>query len=713
MNADTTTRVDSASLRPLGLDEASTDRAPDDPATLSAESLRHALRRRWHVVLPLALVIAVVVGMAVSARMPPVYVARTLVHVPSTRPAILYGDLDGRNDSVNFQRTQIAMVKSRFVLERAAQEIATRNLDLVHDQPNLADWLASRITADFVVAPEILQIKLKEASPEDMNVILDVVRDTYVREVLNKDRNDHDAHLKRLTELAASHKSKLADQQRHLDTRAKALGANSADELRQHFEHGRIRIAALNSELNYVRASMRQSELEPAASVPPSPDRIAEMTEQLMAADETAQVRRQEAMALESRLADYRLHLRNFESTSTYKTLTADLAATRDSLAGRRRELQVAAVERLKANASQLRTQEQATRQQAGAAAKQYLTQLESELHRQGEASATLAGELAEFETLQKAATQEQEQVRLIEQRIRALQVEQGAPPRARVLEASTISETPAWHRYVKLAIVPILCALAVVMGLSWLDHRGGRVNSPADLEACRLKVLGAIPAVREHVLESFGTSRHHGQTETRQLSDAFDIAREMIVPYLSKSHGFVLGVTSAMSGEGKTVLAAHLAVRLALTGRRTLLVETDVRTPRLSNLFGIPSHPGVVAVLAGEADVTDATRPGPVPGLDIIPSGGSGSDSLTGRLAGQIPDWLDGMRDRYDVIVLDTAPVRLAPETLMLCRAADGVLLSVLRDVSRIREVLASCDRLASMNAHVMGVVFSGERAS
>ncbi|MBN9519699.1 hypothetical protein J0H58_14450 [bacterium] len=718
MNGDSGTRAEPVQIWTPNPSEVAAARAPaaDDSLTISSDALAHALRRKWHVAVPLALAVAAVVGLAVSARVPPAYVARTLVHVPPVRPAILYGDADTRRDSVNFQRTQVAMVKSRFVLERAAQELAPRNLELLRGEPEPVDWLASRITADFVVAPEILQIKLKEASPEEMVVILDAVRDTYVREVLNRDRDEYDTRMKQLADLAASHGAKLAEQRRLLASRAEALGVRDPSALRQQFEQGRTRIAALTWELSYVRASIRQLEFADerlVAPAPPDPDLVAEMTDRVMAADDVAAARRQEAAALESKLADHHLYLRNFESTPTYQALTTALAQTRNAIADRRRELQPVAEARVKSSASRQQAQEQALRRQIRAAARQSLPQLESEVLDQEQASARLARGLGEIETLQKTIAREEEQAQFIDSRIRALQVEQNAPPRARLLEPSAIAETPPWRQYVRMAVVPLIGAVAVVVLLGWLDLRGGRVNGPADLAACHLRVLGAVPAVREHVLQTFGAPRlGRSRAEFRQLSNALDIAREMILPNLPCSGGFVLAVTSAEPGEGKTVLAAHLAVRLALSGRRTLLIESDVRTPRLHALFGVPSHPGLVSLLGGEADLAGVARPGPVPGLNVIPSGGSGPDSLAGMPAGRIPELLDNLRPQYDVIVVDTASVRLASETLILSRAADGVLLSVLRDVSRLREVLANYDRLASVNARVLGVVFSGERA-
>src|SRR5262249_4095507 len=150
--------------------------------------------------------------------------ARTLLHVAATRPTLLY-ELPGRSDSANPQRTQIATVKSRFVLQAAVRDLAPLNLPLVRAQADPAAWLEKEIQADYNVAPEIMRITFKGADSEQLLVILNAVREAYLREVLNKDHTDRVSRLRQLTELAGKHESTLKAQRQRLITRAEALGA--------------------------------------------------------------------------------------------------------------------------------------------------------------------------------------------------------------------------------------------------------------------------------------------------------------------------------------------------------------------------------------------------------------------------------------------------------------------------------------------------------
>jgi capsular exopolysaccharide synthesis family protein len=358
------------------------------------------------------------------------------------------------------------------------------------------------------------------------------------------------------------------------------------------------------------------------------------------------------------------------------------------------------------------REQETTAQRQTLIAVRQYIPQLEDEIAKREKTVAGLARGLEELELLTKDLSMDEERSKLIESRMNALQVELQAPPRARVLEPAMIADTPQWQRYAKMAVVPIVCATGVVMFIGWLDLRGGRVNKSLELQAHQLRVLADVPAVRKRALKTFRTPDNQRQpTEIRQFTDAVDMAREMLVPILPNSGGYVLAVTSAGPGEGKTAITGHLAVRLASTGRRVLVVDADTRNPQLHNLFGVSRHGGFWELVRGDAELADLVRPGPVPGFDVLPVGGRVPEGHRGILPGRVPAVIAKLREHYDIVVVDTAPALVAPETLLLSRYADGVLLTVMRDVSRIRDVLACSERLADVHANVLGVIFSGER--
>jgi capsular exopolysaccharide synthesis family protein len=168
--------------------------------------------------------------------------------------------------------------------------------------------------------------------------------------------------------------------------------------------------------------------------------------------------------------------------------------------------------------------------------------------------------------------------------------------------------------------------------------------------------------------------------------------------------------VTSALSGEGKTSLAGHLAVSLARAGRRTLLIDGDMRKPTLHRLVNLPSDVGLTDLLEGDDALGHAVRATQVSGLWLLPAGvqkGRGTQALSHD--GRVRQMFERFRAEFDIVLLDTSPVLLVTDPLLLGEHADAVLLSLLRDVSRLPTVYLACQRLADMGIRVLGGVVNG----
>ena len=192
------------------------------------------------------------------------------------------------------------------------------------------------------------------------------------------------------------------------------------------------------------------------------------------------------------------------------------------------------------------------------------------------------------------------------------------------------------------------------------------------------------------------------------RLIESVDATRAVLLRECRAEGIRTVMVTSASKGEGKSSLASHLAISLARTGRRTLLVDFDLRRPAVHRMFDVPETPGVCEVLAGESSIDDAAR-GVAPDLDVMPAGRCGARAF--RALGQdvLPELLERLKDDYDFIVIDSAPVLAVADSLLISQHADAVLLSVFRGVSLMPAVRAGFARLESLGVRVLGAVVTG----
>jgi capsular exopolysaccharide synthesis family protein len=167
--------------------------------------------------------------------------------------------------------------------------------------------------------------------------------------------------------------------------------------------------------------------------------------------------------------------------------------------------------------------------------------------------------------------------------------------------------------------------------------------------------------------------------------------------------------VTSATVGEGKTSLSCQLALSLARAKQRTLLIDCDMRRPAVHRVFDLPLSPGLGEVLCRENELRDALLPTPLEELWILPAGqptGPPSQALAGDA---FPTLLNGLRDQFDFIIVDSCPVLPVSDTLLVGQHVDGVIFTLLRDVSCLPQVYAGYQRLASLGIRVLGIVVNG----
>jgi capsular exopolysaccharide synthesis family protein len=138
-----------------------------------------------------------------------------------------------------------------------------------------------------------------------------------------------------------------------------------------------------------------------------------------------------------------------------------------------------------------------------------------------------------------------------------------------------------------------------------------------------------------------------------------------------------VVAISSAIAGEGKTVSTVNLAANLASTGRKkVLLIDLDLRKSDLAKGLRFPSTPGMVELLGGSADLSEVLRFVIAQGLHVIPSG-KRVPNPWGLLSGEkFRVLLEELRNQYDVILLDTAPMLPVSDTLVLRELVDGIVL-------------------------------------
>jgi capsular exopolysaccharide synthesis family protein len=174
-----------------------------------------------------------------------------------------------------------------------------------------------------------------------------------------------------------------------------------------------------------------------------------------------------------------------------------------------------------------------------------------------------------------------------------------------------------------------------------------------------------------------------------------------------------IILVTSAMPGEGKSTVTANLARSLAFAGAKVVLVDGDLRTGRLHESLGLPCAPGLHQVHRQTVTYRNLAIPTAVPNLSFIPRGGGSLDSGDFFVSSKVDKLLEELSGAFDYVLIDSAPIFAASDTLSLAPKAGGTIF-VLRD-SFTRAGLAreALNQLYQMEARVLGIVFNRTNGS
>ena len=258
-----------------------------------------------------------------------------------------------------------------------------------------------------------------------------------------------------------------------------------------------------------------------------------------------------------------------------------------------------------------------------------------------------------------------------------------------------------------------LLATLAAVGGALLADLLDKTVRDPEQVaRTLRTEVIGSLPRMKNRHAGLLGTiTSGSGLGEEGDLtgfSESVRTLRNSILLGNFDRHYRSLLVTSAAPGEGKTTTAANLAVANAEQGKRTLLIDGDLRRPSVHRNFNLPSVVGLSNVLLGEISWREALIPTEaLPDLHILPAGPP-SRRASDLVSRGLTEVLEEASSEYDLVILDAPPLLGFAEPLQMATAVDGVII-VARAGQTSRKAVANV--LATLNrlrAKVVGLVLN-----
>lgn len=277
-----------------------------------------------------------------------------------------------------------------------------------------------------------------------------------------------------------------------------------------------------------------------------------------------------------------------------------------------------------------------------------------------------------------------------------------------RIIDAAEIPRGPVSPNLQRSFTLSFVASLTLSLGLVFfVEYLDNRLKTPQDLKAhLAIPFLGMVPTVPRG--KGAAANPLLNGTASATFSEAFKTIRTNVLFSTAEEGLRSLVVTSAGPGEGKSIVSANLAVSLAQTGLRVLLVDADMRRPRIHEIFDLPEEPGFSNLLTGNAKASEVIRRSSVPGLWLMSAGHIPPNPAELLASPRYGDFLASLDEHFDWLVIDTPPVLVVADSMIAANQATGVVFVVGADQTARQAARNGVEQLEAANAHLIGSVLN-----
>lgn len=280
------------------------------------------------------------------------------------------------------------------------------------------------------------------------------------------------------------------------------------------------------------------------------------------------------------------------------------------------------------------------------------------------------------------------------------------APIKASIVDKAFTPESPTSPDIVRILALALVIGLLVGVGVAILrETLDTSVRTSDDLQdVSDAPVLGAIPydssAGKSPLVTQIGL--------LAPRTEAFRVLRTNLQFVDVDASRKVLVITSALPEEGKTTTATNLALTLAIAQHRVVLVEGDLRRPRVAEYMGLPSDVGLTSVMIGRASLSEAVQHTSNKCLDVLTSGPVPPNPAELLQSRAMADTLTALAGAYDIVVVDAPPLLPITDAAVLASQADGAILVVRAKKATRDQVRQAVERLTSGGGRLLGTVLT-----
>jgi succinoglycan biosynthesis transport protein ExoP len=688
-------------------------------------NLLASVRKRWYLVVIVTIVLSALALPAIWLLIEPQYVVQGAVRVSPVIEGVLGtyttpSELGGYTDFVN---TQAAMLTSSGpMLQLIADDLAGRNLPFIRGEPQsriedlrariwpmkrdarpmqiLREAIADRtITAGAVSRTQLLAVAMRSTHVEEAKTIVDSFLRNYMARYTNNVSTEDAKMLTRLEAQATESAEKLKRQRDEIRSLADEYGTVTLGP-RQEMEfnvQARLMTELIQLEAQRIAAEANVSLLEKVTKVDLSPEQAMNLRRDYVNSNPLVSELSKSVVAMEQDLILAQQTHQPGHPALVQRQATLD--AFKKRLDTQRQELEQeydSGMEgRLKDAAQQRLVAAKMDLERINA----HYQALSERVNQQDNLAQKTGRKNLDIQDLQYKLKLDEEMHDMLSRRIKALQMEQGRPPRIEPAYSADVAETN--DRRVQLATAAVIGALACGFGLAFLrDRMDKTLQTPEDvMRHLDLPVLGTTTSSRTLKPALFA----------EQIAGDYQTIRTNLGLSYDGRLPQKLVVSSAGTREGKTTFAVNLATSLTKSGKKVLLIDGDMRKPDVGQMLNVPKDAGYLQDVLLGGDPSGIVYVSPASGLHVLAANprhlADPYELLTSSTAAE---QIERLAREYDHVIIDSPPALAFPDALVWAKLADAVVLVGYAGQTTAPDLREARERFVRGRTRVLGAVLS-----
>lgn len=666
------------------------------PSHGASDSILFIMWRHGWIVL-LGAIVGIVIGCIWIHKSTPIYESTSRIYVEQTGPKIMQeleeGFMTGSN---NYLYTQAELTKATPILSDAIKKGGFQNLQTFNDVHNLVAYLKRNVTSVVGKKDDILRVSFKSPYPAEAAQITNAIVDSYVTFHATRKRSTSSEVLKILQQEKSKRSVELSQKLHTLTEFKKENEALAFQSDQSNILLDRMRMLSASLHEAELYALECESAFELAQQVQGDIHGIGQFSKlhhpsQGNPEDDILVQRWAELKAYQAKRTN---HLREMtEDHPAILALDTEIERLQKEIKSQAEEV---AQKRLKEI------------EQIYRVARIKKERLERDFQDQRNQVVALNGLMAQYMLLQSEYEQTKRLCDILDDRIRELNVtEDVGALNITILEVAQPSIEPSEPDKRRIMATSMFLGFMVGCGLAFLrnlaDHRIRSIDEISQLTGATL--LGTVPAMPKKLALSERGQKVlvDGQSSS---AEAFRTIRTAIFFSIPQNEAQTIHITSSMAGEGKSTLASNIAIAMAQSGQRVLLIDADFRRPMLHKIFGLANDSGLSSVLARVDKPSHAIVHGPIEGLDILfcgPEAPNPAELLNSHI---FKRFLDKLKHYYHRIIIDSPPLGPVADSAILSAICDVTILVVRSELARRRPLIQSSETLNKVGGRVLGCV-------